>query len=273
METTERHSNLVANFVNGYADGWYMAVKECYRNELDIKYIERKKGHSDFFEYEFKSQEKDVQKLCEAIKREGYKLGIIDTSENALDWLNRILQLTYLYEEVITKKRDIDMRKEKREMQKLREQTGESRKRPFKGLKDYEQEAIKRLNRLTIELAYPQEAPESGKTSKQSVFEWTQGQYFSFAEGHLFYDTPKGYEKWEKALRAIKTCCKIVSATPTVLNKNKKLVEGIVVFTIYKPDEKHRFLKAVKDYKLSQTEFVNYLKTGLLNERTRHKSG
>jgi hypothetical protein len=266
VETTERHSNLVANFVNGYAADWYMAVKECYRNELDIKYIERKKGHSDFFEYEFESQEKDIQKLCKAIKGEGYKLGIIDTSENNVDWLNSILQLTYLYEEVITKKRDIDIRKEKKEVQKLREQTGESRIRPFKDLKDYEQEAIKRLNRLTIELAYPQEAPKSGKTSKQSVFEWTQGQYFSFAEGHLFYDTPKGYEKWEKALRAIKTCCKIVSSTPTGLNKNKKLLEGMVVFTTYKPDEKFTSLKAVKDYKLSQTEFVNFLKTGVLNE-------
>ena len=265
METTERHSNLIANFINGYADGWYMAVKECYRNELDIKYIERKKGHSDFFEYEFKSQEKDVQKLCEAIKREGYKLGIIDTSENTVDWLNSILQLIHLYEEVITKKRDIDIKKEKKEIQKLGEQTGESRKRPFKDLKDDEQEDIKRLNRLTIEWAYPKEAPKSSKTSKKSVFEWTQGQYFSFAEGHLFYDTPKGYEKWEKALRTIKTCCKIVSATPTEL-KNKKLVEGRVKFIIYKPDEKFTFLKAVKDYKLSQTEFVNFLKTGVLDK-------
>ncbi|GEM_PF-3091717 len=266
METTERHSNLVANFVNGYADGCYMAVKECYRNELDIKYIERKKGHSDFFENEFKNQEKVVHKLCEVIKREGYKLGIIDTSENTVDWLNSILQLTYLYEEVTTKKRDIDMRKEKKEMQKLREQTGESRKRPFKDLKDYEQEAIKRLNRLTIELAYPQEAPKSGKTSKQSVFEWTQGPYFSFTEGHIFYDTPKAYKKWKKAIKAIKIACKIVSATPTMLDKNKKLVEGIVIFTIYKPDAKLTSLKAVKDYKLSQTEFVNFLKTGVLNE-------
>ena len=148
METGKRHTNLIAHFVNGYADGWFMAVKESYRNALDVKYTERKKD-------------------------------------------------------------------------------------------------------------------------KESFFEWTQGPYFSFAEGHLFYDTPKGYEKWEKALRTIKTCCKIVSATPTEL-KNKKLDEGIVVFTIYKPDEKHEFLKAVGNYKLSQAEFVTFLKTGLLNEEKRH---
>ena len=144
METGKRHTNLIAHFVNGYADGWFMAVKESYRNALDIKYTERKKD-------------------------------------------------------------------------------------------------------------------------KKSFFEWTQGQYFSFAEGHLFYDTPKGYEKWEKALRAIKTCCKIVSATPIEL-KNKKLVEGRVKFIIYKPDEKFTSLKAVKNYKLSQTEFVIFLKTGVLDK-------
>lgn len=147
METGKRHTNLIANFVDSYAEGWYMAVKECFRNELDIKFTERKKH-------------------------------------------------------------------------------------------------------------------------KQSFFEWTQGPYFSFAEGHMFYDTPKAYKKWEKAIKAIKIACKIIAATPTVLDKNKKLIEGAVVFTIYKPDANLTHLKAVKDYKLSQTEFVNFLKTGLLNEKT-----
>jgi len=144
VEKSKRHANLIANFVNGYAAGWHMAVKECYRNELDIKYTERKKN-------------------------------------------------------------------------------------------------------------------------KQSFFEWTQGPYYSFAEGHIFYDTPIGYEKWGKALTAIKICCKIDTATPTVLDKNKKLIEGTVVFTIFKPDEKLTSLEAAGNYKLSQTEFVNFLKTGSLN--------
>lgn len=149
MEASRRHINLIAVFLDGYANGWHMAVKECFRNELDIKYTERKKN-------------------------------------------------------------------------------------------------------------------------KQSFFEWTQGPYYSFAEGHLFYDTPKGYGKWEKALKAIKMCCKIDAATPTVLDKNKKLVEGTVVFTIYKPSEKLTSLKAAGNYKLSQTEFVNFLKTGCLINQSRH---
>ena len=123
--------------------------------------------------------------------------------------------------------------------------------------------AVKECYRNELDIKYT-----GRKKHKQSFFEWTQGPYFSFAEGHMFYDTTKAYKKWGEAIKAIKIACKIVSATPTMLDKNKKLVEGMVVFTIYKPDAKLTSLKAVKDYKLSQTEFVNFLKTGLLNEKT-----
>jgi hypothetical protein len=145
MGSGTRHTNLIANFVNGYADGWFMAVKECYRNQLDIKLTERKKN-------------------------------------------------------------------------------------------------------------------------KQTYLEWTQGPYFSFAEGHLFYDTPKAYKKWEQALKVIKKACKITSATPTILDRNKNLVEGTVNFTMYKPDKQNMSLIAVRDYKVSQGGFVDFLKTGQLND-------
>ena len=142
----KRHSQLIAHFIDGFAKGWYMAVKECYRNELDIKYAERKE--------------------------------------------------------------------------------------------------------------------------KQQIFlEWTQGPYFSFAEGHLFYNTPKAYRKWEEAIKDITLACQITSATPTILDRNKNLVEGTVEFTTYKPDEKATSLQEdVKDNKLSQKEFVNFLKTGVLKK-------
>ena len=145
MEKGKRHTQLIADFVNGYADGWFMAVKECYRNQLDIKFTERKKN-------------------------------------------------------------------------------------------------------------------------KQSYSEWTQGPYFSFAEGHLFYDSRKAYRKWEQALKAVRIACQITSAKPTILDKNRNLVEGTVTFTIYKPDKEFTSLIAGKEYKLSQREFVNFLKTGELNE-------
>ena len=86
--------------------------------------------------------------------------------------------------------------------------------------------------------------------------------WICFAEGDLFYDTPKAYKKWNQAIKAIKIACKITSATPTMLDKNKNLLEGVVNFTIYKPDKQLESLIATRDYKVSQEGFVNFLRTG-----------
>ncbi len=94
--------------------------------------------------------------------------------------------------------------------------------------------AVKECYRNELDIKYTER-----KKNKQSFFEWTQGPYFSFAEGHLFIIPPKLTKKdrWGEAIKAIKIACKITSATPTILDKNKNLVEGMVNFTIYKPDK------------------------------------
>jgi hypothetical protein len=37
----DRTRKLIADFENGYAKGWFFAVKECFKDELDIKYTQR----------------------------------------------------------------------------------------------------------------------------------------------------------------------------------------------------------------------------------------
>lgn len=37
----KRSSELIANFINGYASGWYIAVRESFRPQLDIKHTAR----------------------------------------------------------------------------------------------------------------------------------------------------------------------------------------------------------------------------------------
>jgi hypothetical protein len=37
----ERNLNLIANFENGYALGWFFAVGECFKDQLDIKFPQR----------------------------------------------------------------------------------------------------------------------------------------------------------------------------------------------------------------------------------------
>ena len=36
-----RSLKLIANFVEGYAEGWYFSIWEFFKDELDIKYTER----------------------------------------------------------------------------------------------------------------------------------------------------------------------------------------------------------------------------------------
>jgi len=37
----KRSLELIAEFVDGYAEDWHFAVGECFRDELDIKYTQR----------------------------------------------------------------------------------------------------------------------------------------------------------------------------------------------------------------------------------------
>lgn len=41
MTRTKRSLSLIADFVDGYADGWFFALGECFRDQLDIRLTER----------------------------------------------------------------------------------------------------------------------------------------------------------------------------------------------------------------------------------------
>ena len=56
--------------------------------------------------------------------------------------------------------------------------------------------AVKECYRNELDIKFTER-----KKNKQSFWEWTQGPYFSFAEGHLFYDTPKAYKNGGKLLK------------------------------------------------------------------------
>ena len=47
----EKTTDLIAEFVEGFADGWYMAVKESFKMELNIEYTERKKDKVSYYEW------------------------------------------------------------------------------------------------------------------------------------------------------------------------------------------------------------------------------
>ena len=122
--------------------------QECKRNVH-----KKKKESSNFSVGEFEDQGKDVKKLCESIKEDGYEFSTIDAPANSIEWLNEILQTNNLCEHIIAKKPEDEIKKLKDEV----EEYNKALAKTHKG----KQEAIKRLNRFTIKLAYPRETPES----------------------------------------------------------------------------------------------------------------
>lgn len=51
IATTKRSTNLIAIFIDGFADSWYLAIKESFKMELDIKLTERKKNKLSYYEW------------------------------------------------------------------------------------------------------------------------------------------------------------------------------------------------------------------------------
>ena len=158
----QRSTQLLAAFSGGFADGWAMAVKECFRNQLDIKYTARIE------------------------------------------------------------------------------------------------------NRSTV----------SGPVIKKQVKVWTQGPRIAFDTGHVFYDTPLAYEKWDRAMQHIKLACAVIEATPNEIKKEKTgnskeninvLSDGYVFIALFVPNRNKTKLILQNELKLSQNEFLEFLITGELN--------
>ncbi|MFZ2949250.1 MAG: hypothetical protein WA003_07165 [Desulfuromonadaceae bacterium] len=47
----KRSTDLIATFIEGFADGWFMSLKESFKMELDIKITERKKDRISYYEW------------------------------------------------------------------------------------------------------------------------------------------------------------------------------------------------------------------------------
>jgi hypothetical protein len=109
------------------------------------------------------------------------------------------------------------------------------------------------------------------KKEKISYFEWTQGPYYCFSEGQVFYDAKEGYSCWKDALKKLNLACQITSAKPNTPLKYDnevtgktvfRVIEGNVQFSLFRPDESRTKLVKFKEHTLSQNDFVTFLKTG-----------
>ena len=184
---------------------------------------------SDFYTDEFRIQGKDVRKLCEAIRSDGYKLGAMNAAGGTIEWLNELLKVGALFDAITYEKPDLVLTNEIKE---LRDQTEEKRGKPFNGLKDDERKAIKRLNRLTLELAYPKETPQNRNLEVRNIFE-PEGNYEKPKELIIIPENPynliavlEGKEK-----RAI---LREYTGRMVSLKIGDKMIDGAVVIKIDK---------------------------------------
>jgi hypothetical protein len=108
------------------------------------------------------------------------------------------------------------------------------------------------------------------KTSKKTrpVMKWTQGDDYCFTEGDILYDTPQAYlPLWKDALKHISLACQVVRAVPNTFDADTgKVKKGYVTFILLKPNEDRTKLETTGQYHLTQNEFVEYLRTGVLKE-------
>ena len=98
----------------------------------------------------------------------------------------------------------------------------------------------------------------------KKIRRWTQGKLFCFVEGYVIYDTPNGYLQWSEALKRIKLRCLVLRAVPNRLDSKGNLINGAVVFKLSKPNRNKDSLETIGQYNLTQNDFVEFLKTGVL---------
>lgn len=104
------------------------------------------------------------------------------------------------------------------------------------------------------------------KKNSEFIGVWTQGTSYSFAEGQVFYDTPKGYSIWSEALGKIIFTCKILKAeAKTNTAKHKGAHEGFVEFALYKINSEKTNIVEIGIHKMTQDDFVIFLHTGKID--------
>lgn len=109
---------------------------------------------------------------------------------------------------------------------------------------------------------------KKGRIAVDSESRWTQGPFYSFAEGHMLYDHPSAYTvSWKEALQCISACVQVLRGTPNGEGTNG-IHEGRVDFTLSKPNAVRDKLQRVGHFSCTQNEFVAFLKTGNLHGQT-----
>lgn len=94
----------------------------------------------------------------------------------------------------------------------------------------------------------------------KNIKRWTQGNRYSFQAGYILYSSPKGYEQWPPI--EFKYLCQVTEAIPDETDEKGRKVDGWLRFDLFEPSGNHLKLEKTGSYRLTQSEFVKFLKTG-----------
>jgi len=101
------------------------------------------------------------------------------------------------------------------------------------------------------------------KVDGKTVMVWTQGAGFAFKVGDTIYDSERGYDGWEQALRHMRLCVQVRSATDaTSPQLSVARTSGSVAFDILIPSPDGTRLVPSASYSVTQDEFVRFLISG-----------
>jgi hypothetical protein len=130
---------------------------ECrnYYDQSATQVLEGSIASIEFTKEEFKG-DLSVEKLCQAIKTDGYSLSL-NAPENSLEWLNNVLRVPNLLSKILEKKEVLMYTPETKKFDRLTMKYQSSR---FEVLSEEEQNNIRRLNRLILESLYEKECPK-----------------------------------------------------------------------------------------------------------------
>lgn len=128
---------------------------------------------------------------------------------------------------------------------------------------------VRPCNYLSLDIIL---SPRMIKGKKTNVL--TQGEFYDFAAGSVFYDNPAAYDMpWGEALRHIKASLQIVSSVKpdlipyvvwesgSLLRKNS-IVYTNVTFNVYRPSADFSKEELQNTYSCTQDEFLRLLRDG-----------
>ncbi len=127
---------------------------------------------------------------------------------------------------------------------------------------------IPRAFNSALDIALTQRIINS-KDNRKIAQEWTQGSAFSFSSGDILYDTKDAYLDWSNAIKKVRLCFEVISATSaSPQQREKPRFPGSLTIKVCRPNSNLTRLEEAGRAELTQDEFVRFILGGDCDQLT-----